>query len=257
MATEAARETSLGASRDGHLLLDARNLVKAFGGIRAIDGLSLSLRRGEVRCIIGPNGAGKSTFFRLLMGIYRPDAGSIHFQGGEITRSHPFERARLGIGMKWQTLGIYPDLSVRHNVMIALRRTAKGEDTERDVEEMLARVSLSGKGDELARHLSHGQQQWLEIGMALAMKPQLLLLDEPTAGLSREETRATGEMVMEINAQGITAVVTEHDMAFVRQLDSPITVLHHGRVFAEGSHREIEQREDVRRIYLGATYQDG
>lgn len=234
-------------------LLEVHGLIKAFGGIRAIDGLDVSIMPGEVRCIIGPNGAGKSTFFKLLIGTYRPDSGTIRYDGREITQTHPFERARMGITSKWQTLGIFPDLSVRHNVIVALGPGAQSRSVDNAVDAILERVSLRKHADDLARQISHGEQQWLEIGMALAMKPKLLLLDEPTAGLSRDETRATGGLVAAISAEGIAVVVIEHDMAFVRQLDAPTTVLHQGRVFAEGTHAEIEQHEEVKRIYLGRS----
>jgi branched-chain amino acid transport system ATP-binding protein len=234
-------------------ILEVRGLSKAFGGVRAIDGIDLTLATGELRCIIGPNGAGKSTLFKLLLGSVKPDRGTIRFNERDITRLHPHQRAHLGIGVKFQNLGVYSNLSVRHNLQLPLQHTWSGDAMEREIAGLLERLNLSGTENQLVASLSHGQKQWLAIGMALAMRPALLLLDEPTAGMSPEETRATGELVRAVNAEGITALVVEHDMAFVRRLDAPVTVLHYGQVFAEGSLAEIENLEEVRHIYLGAA----
>lgn len=255
--TSSLPKTAESLSGAGHLLLDVRGLVKAFGGVAAIDGLDISLQTGELRCIIGPNGAGKSTLFKLLTGVLRCDAGSIRFRGEDIARAQPFARARLGIGSKWQTLGVFPNLSVTENLAISMGPGSLHGDLPSRVTAVLQRVGLAGRGSHMAGELSHGEQQWLEIGMALAMNPSLLLLDEPTAGMSRVETQVTGEMVKRIHSEGTTIVVTEHDMAFVRQLDAPITVLSQGRVFAEGSHADIEADQEVRRIYLGGDGDGG
>ena len=234
-------------------ILEVRGLSKAFGGVRAIDGIDLTLAPGELRCIIGPNGAGKSTFFKLLLGSVKPDRGTIRCNEKDITRLHPHQRAHLGIGVKFQNLGVYSNLSVRHNLQLPLQHALSGDAMAREVAGLLERLSLSGTENQLVANLSHGQKQWLAIGMALAMRPALLLLDEPPAGMSPEETRATGQLVRAVNAEGVTALVVEHDMAFVRRLDAPVTVLHHGQVFAEGSLAEIENHEEVRHIYLGAA----
>lgn len=232
-------------------ILEARALVKAYGGVRAADGINLSVTEGQLRCVIGPNGAGKSTFFKLLMGTERPTEGQILFRGHDITRLKSFERARLGITAKFQNVPIYQELTVAQNMFIPLRRHFTSTQIPNETERLLEQLNLSGTQNLPARSLSHGQQQWLAIGMSLAAKPVVLLLDEPTAGMSPEETHHTGEIVQRLNRQGVTVIVIEHDMAFVRQLGGRVTVLHYGRLFAEGSMDEIERHEDVRRIYLG------
>ena len=234
-------------------LLEVRGLVKAFGGVRATSDINLSLAAAELRCVIGPNGAGKSTLFKLLMGMIMPDAGSINFAGVDITRAQPHRRARLGIGIKLQNMGVYPNLTVRHNMLIPLHHERSDLDPDAEIHRLLHPLRLDGKADWLVGSLSHGERQWLAIGMALAMRPRLLLLDEPTAGLGQEETRATGELIRSLNREGVTVLVTEHDMAFVRQLQCRITVLHFGAVLAEGPLAEIEQHAEVRRIYLGQS----
>ncbi len=231
-------------------LLEVRGLVKQFGGLRAIDGLDLTLGPGELRCVIGPNGAGKSTFFKLLLGLHKPTAGVIRYRGEDITTLEPFERARRGISIKFQVPGVYPHLTVRQNVRLGVQRhVAAGLDAE--IDRLLAEATLAGLSDVRAGHLSHGQQQWLEIAMALGSRPALLLLDEPTAGMSPEETARTADIVRALNAKGMAVMVIEHDMAFVRQIARTVTVLHYGRVFDEGSLSRIESNADVVRIYLG------
>ena len=232
-------------------LVEVRGLVKAFGGVRALDGLELSIGEGALQSVIGPNGAGKSTFFKLLMGTERPTAGSILFRGEDITRLRLFERARLGITAKFQNVPIYQELTVAQNLFIPLRRHHRPDAIATETARVLATIHLAGTESVPAHNLSHGQQQWLAIGMSLAARPTLLLLDEPTAGMSPEETHHTGEIIRRLNRDGVTIVVIEHDMAFVRQLAGRVTVLHYGRQFAAGSMDEIEASEDVRRIYLG------
>ena len=232
-------------------LLEVYGLSKAFGGVRATNHINLILRRGELRCIIGPNGAGKSTLFKLLMGMIMPDSGTVVFEGTNVTRAQPHLRARLGIGIKLQNMGVYPGLTVRHNMLVPLHHQRAGQDPDVQIRQLLQPLRLDGKIDRVVGNLSHGERQWLAIGMALAMKPRLLLLDEPTAGMDPEETHATCELIRSLNAEGMTVLVTEHDMAFVRQLQSPITMMHFGAVLAEGSLADIEQHAEVRRIYLG------
>ena len=150
-------------------------------------------------------------------------------------------------------LGVYGDLTVRHNMQLPLQHSLSGEAMDAEIARLLERLNLAGTEDRRVAELAHGQRQWLAIGMALAMRPVLLLLDEPTAGMGPEETRATGALVHSVHEEGVTIVVVEHDMAFVRQLGAPVTVLHYGRVFAEGSLAAIEGNEDVRNIYLGGS----
>ncbi len=234
-------------------ILQVESLTKSFGGVRAVDHLDLALAGGELRCLIGPNGAGKSTLFALLSGIHRPDAGRIRFKGEDITRLPPFQRVRKGLCQKFQTTRVYRGLTVAQNLFIAGgsfgdggRATDNGQ-----LAWALEGLGLAPRMDTAAGELSHSEQQWLEICLALATKPDLLLLDEPTAGMTPHETGLTAEFVVALNRQGMTVLVVEHDMAFIRQLGGRVTVLHYGRVFADGSLAEIESNQDVRRIYLG------
>jgi len=231
-------------------LLRAEGLTKAFGGIRAVDGLDLSVAPGELRCLIGPNGAGKSTLFSLLAGIHQADAGRILFKGEDITTLSPFRRVRRGICLKFQTTRIYRGLTVGENLIIA-RGKQRGPRANGRLEWALGALGLAGELARPAGQLSHSHQQWLEICLALATEPELLLLDEPTAGMTPEETARTAEFVIKLGGQGITILVVEHDMAFVRHIASGVTVLHYGRVFADGTLQEIEANHEVRRIYLG------
>lgn len=232
-------------------ILETRGLRKYFGGLHAIDGVDLAVGEGELRCVIGPNGAGKSTLFKLLVGTYAPSEGRILFRDEDISAFKPYHRVRRGLSIKFQVPGIFLQLPAEQNIRIALQRSYADGPLEVELERLLQLVDLQGQRKELAGNLSHGQQQWLEIGMALATKPAVLLLDEPTAGMSAEETFKTGELVKSLNAQGMTIVVIEHDMTFIRQIAQRVTVLHFGKVFDEGSIDDITRNEDVVRIYLG------
>jgi branched-chain amino acid transport system ATP-binding protein len=233
------------------MLLEARELSKRFGGVKAVDEVSWSIDRGETRCIIGPNGAGKSTFFQLLVGRLTPDAGTIVYDGANITRRHPFERARLGIAVKPQTLGVFAELTVEHNLRLSLQRAFSEPERTRRIEERLAALGLAEKAGFLTKELSHGEKQWLGIGMAMAAQPSLLLLDEPTAGMSPAETERTVEMIRQVAAAGTSVLAIEHDMAFVRSLAATTTVFHNGRVFVTGTITDIESNGEVQRLYLG------
>lgn len=232
-------------------ILETRGLKKYFGGLRAIDGVELNIDQGELRCLIGPNGAGKSTLFKLVVGTYLPTEGRIIFRGEDITKLHPFHRVQRGLSIKFQIPGIFLNLPTEQNLRIALQRACTGEELEAELERLLGLVDLKPYRQEIAGNLSHGLQQWLEIGMALGVKPALLFLDEPTAGMSAEETYKTGELVKKLNAEGMTIVVIEHDMTFIRQIAKRVTVLHFGKVFDEGGIDDIVRNEDVVRIYLG------
>ena len=231
------------------VILRTENLTKDFGGLRAVDSVDYELPANELRCLIGPNGAGKSTFFKLLSGQLQPTEGSIYFRGEEITDLEPHERARRGISLKFQDISVYPSLSVRENLRIPVQRHATNVDGR--IAELQDLAQLDGLGDETVDSLSHGRQQWLEIVMSMAINPELLLLDEPTAGMSIEETRETGELIQSLTAKGVSIVVVEHDINFVRQIGDWVTVLHNGRLFAEGTVSEIEADERVQNIYLG------
>ncbi len=234
--------------------LRATGVAKTFGGLAAVAGVDLSIDEGDIHCLIGPNGAGKSTFFKLIVGTYAPTAGTIAFRGENITGMQSSARVRRGMSIKMQTPSVFRELPVRQNIQIALQHHVARGDRQREEQRLLDLMELSAEAEKLAGALSHGQQQWLEIGMALALKPKLLLLDEPTAGMSSEETFRTGELIKSLNAQGMTVLVVEHDMAFIRQVATRVTVLHFGKVFARGSIGEIIADPRVAEIYLGKTH---
>lgn len=233
------------------VIVETRSLSKIFGGVRAVDGLDLSIQEGEIHCIIGPNGAGKSTLFKLLMGIERPTAGAIVLDDHDITHMAPHLRARRGLAIKFQSMQVYQDLTVYQNLFIPLRRHHRPREIPDRCADLLTQLQLTDTEERIVGDLSHGQQQWLAIGMSMAVDPKVLLLDEPTAGMSPEETRQTAAIVRQLSEAGVTIAVIEHDMAFVRDLDTRTTVLHYGKVFAQGAFADIERDDDVHRIYLG------
>jgi branched-chain amino acid transport system ATP-binding protein len=235
-------------------LLKTEKLNKHFGGLHVTAEVDFEVERGEIHCLIGPNGAGKSTFFRLLLGEHKPSSGRVLLDGEDITHLKPFERIRRGMSVKFQVPGIFKALSARHNLEIALQHHTDPGRLDAEISRLLDFVGLSGDRDTAAGNLSHGQKQWLEIGMAIAVQPRLLLLDEPTAGMSPEETRITGEIVRELQREGVTVLAIEHDMNFVRQVADRVTVLHFGRVFAQGTIDEVVADERVAAIYLGEVH---
>jgi ABC-type uncharacterized transport system ATPase subunit len=231
-------------------LLSARGLVARFGGLQAVRGVDLVLEPGELRCIIGPNGAGKSTLFNMLAGTLRPTEGSILYCGQEVVGLPIHRFARLGIARKFQVPSLFPDMTVLENLMVAEHPgIPAGERTER-TERMMARLGLEREAAARAGALAHGQKQWLEIGMALMAEPKLLLLDEPTAGMTIDETLRTAELLRGFSGR-LTTVVIEHDMRFVRALGCRTTVMHQGRIIADGAFEEIEGDALVRDVYLG------
>lgn len=239
------------ADADG-ALLRTEGLTKRFGGLTAVDGVDLQIERGEIRCLIGPNGAGKSTLLKLLVGQLTPSEGSIFYDGRDITGLSQHERARTGLSMKFQVPAVYGDLSVRQNVHIPLQREVDRRRIDDAIDETLDEFGLLDAAETHAADLSHGQQQWLEIAMAAALDPDLLLLDEPAAGMSVRETEQTAEYIHQLNEErDMTLLVIEHDIDFVRAIAQSVTVLHQGEVFAEGPIEQIENDPAVRRIYLG------
>ena len=236
-------------------LLSAEGASKSFGGLAAVSDVSLDVMHGDIHCLIGPNGAGKSTLFRLIVGTYPPTAGRIRFDGADVTGELPYQRVKRGMSIKMQTPSVFKELPVRQNVHIALQHHVAGHRLRSEEDRLLALLNLGADAGKPAGQLAHGQQQWLEIGMALALKPKLLLLDEPTAGMSPEETFQTGELIQRLNGEGMTMLVVEHDMAFVRQIAKIVTVLHYGRVFARGPVETIIADPGVAEIYLGRTHE--
>jgi len=239
------------ASDADDAVLAAERLSKRFGGVVAADGVSFRLQRGELHCVIGPNGAGKSTFFALLCGIIRPDAGRVLLRGQDVTHLPAFRRVRLGLGLTFQTNRTFHALTVAENLETARRGAASAGGDDSHFRTAYAAFDLAGSRDLAARQLPHHQLQWLEICMALRPGPGVLLLDEPTAGMSPGETMHTAEVLQSLVRGGLAVVIVEHDVAFVRKVAERVTVLHQGAVFAEGSVDEVTSREDVRRIYLG------
>jgi len=232
-------------------ILETRGLNKHFGGLHVTADVNFAIEEGEIHCLIGPNGAGKSTLFRLILGEHAPSSGQIFYAGQDITGLKSFERIRRGMSVKFQVPGIFKALSARQNLEIALQHHVEGGSLDAEADRLIAFLNLSEVATQLAGNLSHGQKQWLEIGMAISLKPKLLLLDEPTAGMSPAETHATGEIVKTLNAGGVTILAVEHDMSFVRQVALRVTVLHLGRIFAQGTIGEIVADERVAAIYLG------
>src|SRR5262249_23909039 len=234
-------------------LLRVDKLTKSFRGLVANKDVDFSINTGEIRCIIGPNGAGKTTFLSMISGHEQPTAGRVIYRGMDITGLPIFRIARMGILRKFQTPTVFNNLSVYSNVELAVLATslAARQRSER-ITRSLQRVHLQELSGELVSTLSHGQRQWLEIGMLLASDAQLLLLDEPTAGMTAQETHSTAELIRRlVREHGISAVIIEHDINFVRDLRAPVMVLHLGRVLAEGTFAEIESNAQVRAVYLG------
>jgi branched-chain amino acid transport system ATP-binding protein len=235
-------------------MLRTSGLTKHFGGHTAVSDVDLVVERGDIHCLIGPNGAGKSTLFKLIVGTHKPNAGQVAFEGRDVTHRWPYQRVKQGMSIKMQAPSVFRELPVRQNVHIALQHHVARNRLQEEEDRLLELLDLTEEAAKPAGELSHGQQQWLEIGMALALKPTLLLLDEPTAGMSIDETFRTGELIQRLNTDGITVIVVEHDMAFIRQIAKQVTVLHYGSVFARGTMDEIIRDPRVAEIYLGKTH---
>jgi urea transport system ATP-binding protein len=241
-------------------MLYLSGVTVSFDGFRAINNLSLAIEPGEMRAIIGPNGAGKTTMMDIVTGKTRPDDGDVYFDGvHDLTKLDETEIAELGIGRKFQKPTVFDFHSVEDNLLLALKddrraratlRWTETADELRRIDELLETIRLKPVRERLAGSLSHGQKQWLEIGMLLAQQPKLLLVDEPVAGMTDLETQQTAELLKQIN-QDRTVVVVEHDMTFVRELGVKVTVLHEGAVLAEGSIDDVSADERVIEVYLG------
>jgi branched-chain amino acid transport system ATP-binding protein len=240
-------------------ILRTEALTVRFGGLTALNHVDFAVRRDEIRAVIGPNGAGKSTFFNCLTGVRHPSSGRILFNGEDITGLPPNRISQKGIARSYQITNILPNATALENVRIAAQSRHHAwslfthHSAYRDLidkaEAVLHQVGLRGKAEELAANLSHGEQRNLEIGIALATEPQLLCLDEPTAGMSATETRETMALVRSI-AKNLTILIVEHDMEVVMELAQRITVLHYGEILAEGTPAEIQQNPRVLEVYL-------
>jgi branched-chain amino acid transport system ATP-binding protein len=241
------------------ILLRTEELSISFGGLAALNAVSLEVANDEIRAIIGPNGAGKSTFFNCLTGVLRPSSGRILLDGADIAGLSPDRVSQMGIARSYQITNLLPNATTLENVRIAaqsrrhrwslLTHHAAFRDVVEKAEAMLEAVGLLGKARELAANLSHGEQRNLEIAIALATEPRLLCLDEPTAGMSAAETRDTIELIRRISRH-LTILIVEHDMQVVMELAQRITVLHYGAVLAEGTPAEIQRNPRVLEVYL-------
>ncbi|MHA6481545.1 urea ABC transporter ATP-binding protein UrtD [Paenibacillus sp. strain BS8-2] len=241
-------------------ILQCEDVTVEFDGFKAVQGMSLALEKAELRFLIGPNGAGKTTMLDVICGKVRPSAGKVTFGGKvDITRKHEHQIAELGIGRKFQAPSIFKDMTVLENLEIAMRQKRsifatlfarmKSEEEDR-MRGQLGMIGLAEKGAWRAGGLSHGEKQWLEIGMMLLQEPEVLLLDEPVAGMTDKETDKTGELLHEI-ARERSVVVVEHDMEFVRNFASKVTVMHEGKLLKEGSMEEVQGDDRVAEVYLG------
>tara|TARA_B100001027_G_scaffold852_1_gene549 strand:+ start:3318 stop:4016 length:699 start_codon:yes stop_codon:yes gene_type:complete len=230
------------------VILKTLSVTKKFGGFTAVEKVSLSVSQGEVRFIIGPNGAGKSTFFKLIIGYHNPDEGSIIYKDKNIEKLKLHERINLGMGVKFQAPSIFSELTVLQNLSLA-----NNQKNALNLNDLLNDFSLEKEKNNLAGDLSHGKKQWLDIALSTISKPDLVFLDEPTAGLSVDETRVTGEIVKNLNKQGITFVVVGHDMDFVKQTATKVSVLHLGKMFIEGSVDKVLSDKGVNDVYLGLS----
>jgi urea transport system ATP-binding protein len=239
-----------------------------YDGFKALNRVNFYMDRQELRVVIGPNGAGKTTLLDVISGRVRPDGGRVIFgHHADLTRLRENEIAALGIGRKFQTPSVFVNLTIRDNVELSLRRASRGvvatlfergdpADERRRIEDTLARAGLADKGGVRAGALSHGEKQWLEIAMVMAQDPELLLVDEPVAGMTDEETARTGELLMAIAADR-SVLVIEHDMEFVRQIARKVTVLHQGGVLCEGPVEQVQRDPRVLEVYLGQRQATG
>ena len=240
-------------------ILETKSLSKHFGALVAVDSVDYSVDSGELRSIIGPNGAGKTTFFNMIAGDLVPTSGQIIFDDEDVSEVPSHERSHLGISRTYQITNIFPKLSVLENIRIAAQSrkmtfniwstVPSHKELVKKSDQIIERIHLTEKRNELAGTLAHGEQRYLEIGIALATDPKLLLLDEPTAGMSPEETLRTGEFIKGL-ADPLTIVLVEHDMEVVLGISDKITVLHNGAFLAEGTVEEVRANAEVQRVYL-------
>ena len=241
-----------------HLVLS--DVVVSFNGFHAVNGLNMNVEKGELRCLIGPNGAGKTTALDMICGKAKPASGRIAFKGKSLNNLEEHQIARAGIGRKFQVPSVFRELTVRENLQVAYCkntgvlanafRFGRGQEAD-GLEKLAALVGLQDHLDTSAGHLSHGQTQWLEIALLLAQDPELILMDEPTAGMTVQETHKTADLFNRLKGRH-TLIVVEHDMTFVKEIGEIISVMHLGRMLAEGTAQQIEQNQKVREAYLGS-----
>jgi branched-chain amino acid transport system ATP-binding protein len=245
---------------DKSVILRTTGVSKSFGKFLALNNITAEFERGAITSIIGPNGAGKSTYFNLLSGAFAPSRGRVEFEGRDVTHLPQHRFAHLGIAKSFQITNIFPQLTVRENVRVGLQAFVSRYDIWRPraslpglierADALLAMVGLQDRRERRARDLAHGEQRALEIGMALAANPKLLLLDEPTAGMSPEETRVMMDLIVKLAGER-TVILVEHKMKLVMGISQRVMVLHHGELLAQGTPAEVRQNEHVKRVYLG------
>jgi len=248
----------------GEIAIETRGLTKEFNGFLAVKNVSLQVRRGSIHALIGPNGAGKTTLFNLITKFHTPTSGQIFYRDQEITHAQPADLARRGVCRSFQISAVFPHLTVLENVRVALQRKLgtyfhfwRSEKSLRRLNdrasELLTAVGLAAFRDRLTVELPYGRKRALELATTLAMEPEVLLLDEPTAGLGQEDVRAITKLIGEV-AQGRTVLMVEHNLGVVADLSQRITVLQRGEVLAEGSYEEVSRNEEVRKAYLGGGH---
>lgn len=232
-------------------ILTLRAVVAGYGAGDILRGVDLDVAAGAVTCLIGPNGAGKSSLLRCCTGVYALDSGRLELNGRDMSRAKPFERVRAGLGVKMQVAQVFDAISVRENLWIAAyAKSHDADEASRNADDMLRVIGQSAIGERLAGELSHGEQQWLDIGMVLCSSPDVILLDEPAAGMTGAERRELCALIRALASHSVVIVV-EHDMDFVRELDAHVTVLHRGEVFAEGDIEALRNDDRILDIYLG------
>ena len=248
------------SAADTSVILRTTGVSKSFGKFLALNSITAEFERGVITSIIGPNGAGKSTYFNLLSGAFAPSRGRVEFEGRDVTNLPQHRFAHLGIAKSFQITNIFPQLTVRENVRVGLQAFVSRYDIWRPraslpglierADALLAMVGLQDRRERWARDLAHGEQRALEIGMALAADPKLLLLDEPTAGMSPEETRVMMDLIVKLAGER-TVILVEHKMKLVMGISQRVMVLHHGELLAQGTPAEVRQNDQVKRVYLG------
>ena len=240
----------------GQVLLQTIRLSRAFGGVHAVAEVNFRLRRGELRCLIGPNGAGKSTFFKMLSGQLRPTRGTIIFDGQDITGEPQHRIARLGMGIKNQVPSVWDGLSVYEHFWIAAHRRVGAREACAVADGLLGELGLETIAGREVGTLAHGERQWVEIGMVVAQRPKLILLDEPTAGMDADEVERTADLLRAVNID-CSLIVVEHDMQFIKMIGGFVTVLHQGRILIEDAMDKVLDSGIVREVYLGSGYARG
>jgi branched-chain amino acid transport system ATP-binding protein len=231
-------------------IIQTQGLAKRFGGVEVLRGIDFSVEEGELRCLIGPNGAGKSTFFKCITGQLRSTAGSIRFKGEWVTAADCFAIARRGMGIKTQVPSLYDGLIVREHIRLAASRHLPKRELQAAIEQVLERFAIQHLSDQVVGTLAHGQRQLVEIAMVTASKPDLILLDEPAAGMTQQEVERLAELVQQLKGNH-ALVIVEHDMQFIQMIANKVTVLHQGRILLEGHVQEVMQNEQLRDVYLG------